>query len=264
MEKVKVSPLTEIEYAECFQVFAERSHEYEVMLSNIMNIINNMNNKKIKMLSIGAGTGYFDSQILKKINHEVIYHAIEPNEKHITLLQKTLEPYKNIKIHKNYFSENTRLDEKYDVILFSHSLYPINNPYSSVKNALNFLEDTGKLIIVHQTSKGMCPFVNKYYKFILFDKSPLADHTFDSNDIVKQLMNKEIKVNSTETYSYIDFSDINNKEIQEKMLSFFLQTNYSKLPYNLQLNMIYDIKNNMDEKNRYLHPTGLITIEYNL
>lgn len=68
MKKILVKPLTEDEYATSFKYFSDRSHEYEVMLNFLIKHINKNNKKTIKILSIGAGTGYFDNMYIKKLD----------------------------------------------------------------------------------------------------------------------------------------------------------------------------------------------------
>lgn len=259
MNQITINPLTESEYADVFKVFSERSHEYEVMLNQIVSIINNLDEKKIKILSIGSGTGYFDNMFLSKINKEFEYTCIEPNDKHISELKTNLKKYNSITINQEYFTETTKLNDTYDIIIFSHSLYPINNPYESILNASKYITKKGKIVIFHQTNTGMCPFVNKYYKLFKFIKPPLANHIFNINDIYEYISkNTKMTVTKKEIESYIDFKNLNDKDM-DKMLSFFLQFDYSKLSKTLQTDMISEIEKNI-QNNNYLHPTGILII----
>ena len=74
--KVNVDPLTESEYAKSFQVFAQRSSEYDAMITWVRDYFDS---SVRSILSIGAGSGYFDEQIIDYLRPER-YVAVEPNQ----------------------------------------------------------------------------------------------------------------------------------------------------------------------------------------
>lgn len=261
-QKIACDPLSEPEYAKCFRTFLDRSHEYDYML-NIVDYIETKSDGSTTILSIGAGTGYFDEQVLNKLKHKVNYYALEPNPIHITELTERLnKTTHNIKIIQDYFSTSSSFDLKFDYILISHCLYPIRNPFNVLHHAISFLnDDKSKLLLFHQGDVGMVNFVNKFNKFLKFSSEPYAKHDYSSKDIIEYLKYNHIKHDLYLLPAYIDLSDVfTNEELLHDMVTFYIQTNTKLLPKELFDEMVEDIKAHTMSDMKYNHPTGMIII----
>lgn len=256
-----VKPLTEKEYVECFKYFSERSHEYEDMLELFTMVIDNLNKRSIEILSIGAGTGVFEEQIIKISNVKINITCLEPNINHIPMLEK-----RNFIVIPEYLSVETKIDKKFDLVLMSHCLYPIKKPIEMIIKSMEFLNSTGKLIIFHQSSIGMYQFISKIWPLINFIDQPIADHSLSIEQIVMDLKNRpSFNYRLTHGYvsSWIDVKDIiqNNIDITHHLLTFFSQTNTKNLDSEIFNKMIQKIKSNIYDEYKYLHPTGILIIQ---
>lgn len=256
MDKLIIEPLNIQQYTETFQVFMHRTHEYEYMIDFLVNELNRQE-KQLRILSIGAGTGCFDRKVIEQLKIKPIYTAIEPNPVHVEELKKALP---DTNIIQDYFTLTYNTKEKYDYILFTHCLYCISEPAAIVNYATNFLNENGKVIVFHQSEIGMFEFVNEFNKYLTFNEKPFANHTISAKDIMKQL-NGKLHCNNHRLDCYIDMSDVfNDKEILHKMLSFFMQTNTKKLPDKIINEMIDELKSGMCVDNKYIHPTDVLVI----
>ena len=262
-EQISCNPLTEPEYAKCFRTFLDRSHEYDYML-NIVDYIQTKPDESTTILSIGAGTGYFDEQVLNKLKNKVNYYAFEPNPIHIIELTERLTKTRhNIKIIQDYFSSETTFDLEFDYILISHCLYPIRNPFNVLHHAISFLKNNNesKLLLFHQGDVGMVNFVNKFNKYLKFSSEPYAKHDYSSKDIIEYLKYNNFKYDLYLLPAYIDLSDVfTNDDILHDMVTFYIQTNTKLLPKQLFDEMVEDIKAHTLNDMKYNHPTGMIII----
>jgi len=272
-------PLNDYEYASSFEVFVNRSSEYEAMISWMCQFINKWQNETILkpcIFSIGAGTGHFDSIILDYICNNFVspryYCAFEPNPIHYEELNKRINKYSfSSDVIREYFTPRTHRSQKFDLILMSHCLYPMPDPLGAIKNAISMLNKNGVLIIFHQTKTGMCEAVNKINnEYLKWNLIPTADHSYSIDDIVRELKNIHIPFNiqieTEESSSYIDFTDIGKNDIiTDEMLSFFIQTKASNLDPKIRANILNQLTQNLVEKDGkllYEHPTGIILIKH--
>jgi len=258
--------LNEEQYAKCFKVFVSRSHEYDNMKSNLIDYLIGMKKQNIKMLSIGAGTGFFDQDVIGILseNHiSVEYHAIEPNPAHLVELHKR---FPDSNIMGCYYTLDTKIDNKFDVILMSHCLYPIPQSIEIVGSTINYLTeskdgfDGGKVIVFHQGSGSMVDYVKKFNEFLNPDRSVYANHTISSDDISQNLSLGSKKISHRILYGYIDMKGIwENDDDLHEMITFFIQTNTRLLPVELYQMMVTELKNK-SPNDVYYHPTGMIVI----
>jgi phospholipid N-methyltransferase len=256
MDKLLIEPLNEKQYADVFNVFMNRSHEYESMIEFLVSEFNK-HNRQLQILSLGAGTGYFDKKVIDRLIIKPSYTALEPNPVYIEQIKETLP---DAKIIQDYFTLTYNTIERYDYIIFSHSLYCISEPWNIINYATNFLMKDGKVIVFHQSERGMYQFVSKFNNYLTFNEKPYADHTYSAKDIAKKL-NNNCKHNRLS--GYIDMSDVfGDKEILHKMLSFFMQTDTNKLPEWIVNEMVNELKANMRD-NKYIHPVDILLINKN-
>lgn len=269
MNNVLFSPsmLTEEQYAKCFSVFVKRSHEYEQMLSAITNYVTSMNNKSIKLLSIGAGTGYFDKNVLDNLKShgiEVEYHAFEPNLVHLKALKERIPDGHIIGDYysKTYLTHNEFMDKKFDIVLLCHCLYPMENPHVIVTSTLKLLSPSGRTIVFHHSAGDMTNFVKHFNKFMNPDRKVRDDQTLSAEDITEYLTVHDIRYEYSKLDGYIDMKDIwTNDEQLYEMVSFFVQADSHELPVELYEQMVAKLKEDTDKHtNKYQHSTGFIVI----
>ena len=76
--------LTEEEYANAFSTFRAKSTEYDAMMSLIKPAINSFGGSAVKVMSIGAGTGCVEDDLIRNYGLNMDYfYAIEPNPSHL-------------------------------------------------------------------------------------------------------------------------------------------------------------------------------------
>ncbi|KAF5002043.1 hypothetical protein FGRMN_654 [Fusarium graminum] len=117
---------------------------------------------QISLLEVGPGPksilAYLPDSLRRRISK---YTALEPNKLFAAELGEWLNSTENtpfppssvVRVRQESFQLDTRTDERYNVILFCHSLYGMSSQLSVVKNALSLLAkepDLGLVIIFHR------------------------------------------------------------------------------------------------------------------
>lgn len=263
-DKITVNPLNEEQYAKTFKEFIGRYKQETSIINKISDQFLINKKKEYNILSIGAGSGNIDKCIFDKINCKINYYAVEPNNYHCNNL---LNNFKNtnyiINIKKDYFDKKFKLDEnlKFDFIFMFHSLYYINDPIESIIHARSFLNEYGKLIIIHQGETGIFEIFNKFNKKVLFSKNKLSDHGLSGSYIIEKLKELNIYCDKTNFKYNIDVSDIfeNNENVTHDIISFIIQTDTKMLPVGLYKKVIEDVKNNTENCN-FVHCDDLLII----
>lgn len=292
--KINVHPLTEKEYAKCFATFTARTTEYSSMITWTEKFLIDKQYQHPKILSIGAGTGHFDEMFIKLLpSPPSLYTAIEPNDTHFQQLKDRLSKYKfETEFVQEYF-EHFSTDQQYDIIIMSHCLYPIPNPSQFMIHASTLLSPEGSLIIFIQTENSMCQFFNKYSALLEWSAPPLADHSVCTKSLCESLDAQHInydlyicpshinidsffhKTNQHDISTNSDYdielqgnsqsrfaasSECDTKIIHD-LLTFYIQTDTTKLPPNIIKDMIHDIKSGVyPGTHNYSHPGGVIVI----
>ena len=209
-------------------------------------------NTDISLLSIGAGTGYFDKNVIDK---SIQYTGIEPNLDCFTRLKENMTTFE-CELLNIYFTTETILKSKYDYILMSHCLYYSPNYEELIKHALKYLNENGKLVVFHITDKGIYEFVKFAYNYIIVGDGTLPLHSFNTSDIVKKL----VKFEEIKLYSYIDMRNVfDDEDILNDMLSFFIQTNFKMLDDDIKVVLIEKLKS-MTDNLKFEHHVGIIVI----
>ena len=250
-------PLTEEEYARVFSVFANISDEYEVMARMASTFItkNKFNENPVKMLSVGAGRGNFELKLVRELGLKLDYiYAVEPNAKHVSELHSILGSLgTEYDISSSFFNTEFQFEEskcdKFDFILFSHSLYGFKDSRGSVHYASKFLKPEGKLVIFNQ-GEGATAAIFTY----LMDKSDpkifspgqcIGDHSLTATKIMSQLKedSSNLTISTMRERCYEDVDDfvrrVNSPERNYK-IDFSLQAEFDKLSEEAK-NHIYDM-----------------------
>ena len=225
------------------------------------------NQKPLHLMSIGAGTGLFEDKLIRKYGLAVDYfHAIEPNEKLLEELERTVAKW-NVKytIEKTYFTSEYHTKEKFDLILMSHCLYYIPNPAEAICSAKSFLKEDGKLLIFHQSERGVCEVHRKFLSLASLKRAPLLfiNHGISIEDLSYALQRKGIEHYIREEPSYIGMEDFIEKR-GSHVVSFMLQTWYENLPLSTQEEIYIFVKNRCTnpEAGTYLfqHPSAMMVV----
>lgn len=265
-----VDPLTESEYASVFRTFISGSTEYEQIRTLARPFIDGLEGKAIDLMSIGAGTGCLEDDFIHELGLKVAtFLAIEPNSDHLSELKQTVSKWGDVKlkIDSQYFDDKYETSSKFDMVLMSHSMYCVNNPTSVILKAKSFLKPNGRLFLISQTEKGGHELFARMMEVVTMNQ-PINDHFVTSKGISEALVNNAIKHQVKMGPSHLevtDFIERRNSPTANDVVTFFLQTDYSKLEKLLQDEIYEMVKERSvqmkDGKHMFCHPTGMIVVE---
>ena len=196
------------------------------------------------IFSIGAGRGNFEKTLVQNLGLKVKYIcAIEPNPTLAEELDAVLNSLETeCKIIHSYFDKDFEFEEgsceKFDLILFSHSLYAFQRPHEMVLHATNFLNPGGKILVL-LLGAGSCQHLVEY----LANKSDpnvyslnklINDNSLRPEKLVMPLVDKSLSLSiSVMEEAYYDcFDDFVRKTGAPgcfESMSFFLQAEYEAL-----------------------------------
>lgn len=264
-----VKPLTDMEYAECFNAFKRVSSEWmaieEWLAKDFVPSIGGR--KSAKVLSIGSGTGDFDLILMRMLLDEIpdlSYTALDPNESHNEIF---LDRYKNsglqlasFRIIAKPFCEDS-FEGGFDLIHLTHCLYYIPDRKMAIKRAYDLLNPGGILLIFHQTPLGINEIQRAYLKRAKGHEKEL----FSSYDIIQILKELKLKFNFDILISDVDVTDcIKENDIGKKILNFFMESNLEGLDGTLRNEIICalkDVSRNDDGRYFLFHPSGIFWIK---
>ncbi len=222
-------------YAECFEAYKRISTEWECMRQWIHdNLLDSLSHKEnISILSVGSGSGDFDLQLIELLASKfksVDYVAVEPNKVHSQQFKiRTITyPLQGIRfrIHTLPFEE-LRIDERFDLIHFTHCLYYIPDRARAVLKALNMIVDYGIVLIFHHTPMGINQIQRRFLKRVKGTEKDI----FCSKELQDILDRHHIRYRLNMMDSFLDVSDclIADSETTQKLISFFLECDTRQL-----------------------------------
>ena len=238
-------PLTEEEYARTFSIMKDISTEYEAMLQMADKFItdNKFNENPVKMLSVGAGIGNLETELVRKLGLKLDYIcAIEPNTTHVPKLQSSLKSLDTrYDIISSFFNTDFQFEEntgdKFDFILFSNSLYGFDDPHGAVLHATKFLNKGGKMLIFNQgggaTAAIFTYLMNRSDPDIFSPEKCIGDHSLTAEKIISQLKgSSELMISTMRERCFEDVDDFvkrTDKPERDYKIDFSLQAEYGKL-----------------------------------
>ena len=271
-KKVAVLPLTEEEYIAAFNTFSSNTTQYGFMLEMIKPVVESFNGKHIDLMSIGAGTGCFENDLVTKMGLDVSYfHVVEPSEDHREQLkQKVISwGYTKLAVDKSYFTENYETEHKFDLILMPHCLYHMDNIDLVILKAISLLKAQGKIVIfVHSETGADSELFFKAMEHMEYISRPLADEGVTRKSICEILAKNSIHYTTSREGScatdVTQFIKRQKASTTNDAVSFFIQTRFEKLPQELRKELYELVKERVvhtDEDTFMLpHPTVMIII----
>ena len=170
---------------ETYEEFHNRSDHTEQFLAFVEEHRKELFNSNAKScLSIGAGLGDVDTQLIKALLPAVTtYHAVEPFARHFPVLHKNIGELalerENLETH---FSLTTAEDytgpgKEVDIIFIFHSLYYIKDPERLLRRCLSWLTPGGHVMITLTDETSL---VAKMEGVFNDDRSSYADDPLES------------------------------------------------------------------------------------
>lgn len=214
-------------YIEGFSVLEKYSEEYPLMISHLLDTVYHNFKTGFSMLDIGAGTGNFATDFIRQCAVPVLgYTAIEPSSDHIAKLQKNFKKLPiNIEIINEYYSPETVLEKKFDLVMFSHSMYCfLPDPEPFLLHSMDLLSKDGIVVIYHGSPSNFCNILNILFRDIL-PPDRVTDPTFTSWEVRNILKKNQISHSVSFLPGYFRADDIfrpENVRIMHELITFSL------------------------------------------
>ena len=271
-QKKVLKMLDNNEYVKMFATFKENSNQDEVVRDGIIApIIKKYGGKAFDLMSIGAGVGWLEDDIIRHPELKVnIILAIEPNPEHVEKIREKSAKWKDTisYIETGYFNDDYNTIMRFDVILMVNSIYYIRDPIGVIIKAKSFLKPGGQIMIVMQGEQGNFELTSCLHKQVKFSQSMYTYNLENSALLVERLQKNNIKYQMQNFNGLLDVTDFierKNTPSCNDTISFILHSKYEDLDNELQ-DYIYKIANEraiVTKDNRYLysHVNSLIIIE---
>lgn len=180
-----------------------------------------------KVLSLGCGSGIFDSeliQIIQQHNVQWSFKGLDFSRTDLDYFQDKIATLdrgvqKNITLQYKKFTSSIDLGERYDLITMIHFLHSFDNVLPIIKNSLNHLLPDGKLLIVQQTEHGIAELKAQF-------SSLLPNQKFHSSEKIKALLKSENIIFSCEVIdTAFDVSILRQRSLDALLLMSFCFSN---------------------------------------
>lgn len=208
-----------------YQVFLESWHKNREIAIDLM-LQNLKPQGSINVLSVGAGSGIFDVQVINALqqhlpeNLTLKYVAVEPNHMDCQRYEKAISvlDLANVEmvIHEDKI-EDFQTSEKFDLIHYTHCLYHMpGSEKQIVQNGMQMLKDNGCLVITlctkdatilktiskyaeltgegfaemleMQQMQAMIDELGLFYKLVTYPEYLDVKHCFDKNSTAGKVM----------------------------------------------------------------------------
>jgi len=186
--------LTHDEYARAFKTFLNSSTEQKQSSGWFKQVVESLEGKAVKFLSIGAGFGRVENEMVEKHGLKMsFYYAIEPGQKHRATLEENIKswgfdiPYE---IDPSYFTPAFKTEHRFDVVLMSHALYGIPKWREVLEHTISLLAPGGKVVLFHHAETFPQVELCKYGKLV---PPPIGNHTILPSDVADFLNEKNIQ-----------------------------------------------------------------------
>ena len=134
--RTPVKTLDAQRYAQTFAVFVARSYEYPAMTDRLVGFADQLP-EGFACLDIGAGTGKVIRDWLARGGRRPgRYAAVEPNPAHAAELREAVASLGiDARVDEAPFDAAYPIPGRFDLVLFSHSLYWLADPVGCVRHA---------------------------------------------------------------------------------------------------------------------------------
>ncbi len=254
-------------YAETFSVFVSRSHEYAAMLDRLAAVADTLPTD-FDCLDVGAGPGMVVRDWLSlKGPRPKRYVAIEPNPAHSTPLGETIaELGLDGQILTDPFHGEFPKPGHFDLILFSHSLYWMNDPIACVRHAYNWLKPGGVLQMFVQGPFGFRTLFQQFNPLLERDRPADVDHGLSSHELMQGLRAHGLCPELAFDPTPVELTNMFDKGMErerDEFISFVLQVEFAQLAEPIKSDVIQCLRAGcVDVAGKLLwhHPNATIQI----
>ena len=238
----QILPLNNSYYAQCLEIFEANSDQRLGLLGWLeANIVAKMSQGANAILSVGCGTGAFDECILRYARQrmkQVTYLGIEPNEISAAEFSQTMGKQASnqvgVSVLLQKFEEQV-FENKFDLILFVHSIYYLENRNDAIDAALKALKPGGELVIVIAPDEELNKIANLMWQRQMEQKSWFSDDVrahFDARGLDYSEARVSANLNAKGCFG-------ESTEVGRNIVDFIVQTQTDQLPTGLR-NDIFD------------------------
>jgi len=188
--------------------------------------------EKPKILSLGCGTGIFDTALIKIIQQQKTQWSFTGLDFSVTDLELFRENLaaldeqirSRVSLQYKKFEPSTDMGERYDLITMIHFLHSFDDVMPIIKNALRHLSAEGRLLIIQQNKQGVAEIKDEFLDILPNQKFHC------SNQIKQQLYAENISFTSHTIEASFDVSIMQEMSLDTLLLmSFCLVNDLSKL-----------------------------------
>ena len=198
-------------------------------------------------LDIGAGTGMvLRDWIARRRSIPGRYTALEPNPLHAAALRKAIESLAlDGQVTEEPFHSAYELGETYDLALFSHSLYYMEDPVGCVRRAHGALEEGGCVL----------------------DRPSGPNNGFSSHELIGGLRDAGLSCEVRYDPTPLDLTglfDAGAERERDELLSFCLQVEFGQIAEPLKSDVIDYLRTACVEQSGRLHwhkPTATVIVQ---
>ena len=249
------------------------------------------------VLSVGAGTGHFDADLLAAVLPDVTrWVGVEPNAAQAARLRAAMAglppavarrlaappEVREAPFDAAFVAAALAAGERHDLVLFTHCLYHMDPPAAAVAMALPLLRPRGRVAVLNQTDEGMCALVRRFrprWAFVDRERGapcpPLADHCLSVEALAAAL---EARGDARRVAARVHVRDSGidlrpfcgggggrspaREAALLRMLTFFAQVRVAELPAGLRDELVLELERRAAAGGGWLrHPTGLLVAE---
>lgn len=255
-------------YAETFAVFVARSHEYPAMLDRLVEAADGLPDG-FACLDVGAGTGMVVRDWMARGGRRPgRYVAVEPSPMHAGPLRETVATLgiAQTDVLDRPFDARFPIPGRFDLVVFSHSLYWIPAPAACVRRAHDALNDGGTVLAFLQSPMGVHPLFKLFDPLLERDRPNACDHALSSHELTLALRDEGLapRVDLDPTvHDLTGLFDAGNERERDDFLSFCLQAEVGELGEPLESDLVAYLRAACVEQNGRLHwpqPTAAVWV----
>ena len=264
----RVSSLNMTRYAETFDVFVRHSLEYDQILSAIRTEVQGLP-QGFDMLDIGAGTGEVIHALVQSARLvPSLYVAFEPNTAHFKALSGTIRALDlaAFDLRPDPFDADTCLDSRFDFVLFSHSLYWMDDPARVFEHAIGLLKSGGTVMGILQGPYGVHTLLGLFEKRFERLTPMLQNNSFSSHELLAGLRARGLKPKCQMMPTPLDMTglfDLGREKELSELMSFCLQLEFEELAPDLREEIVDHVQGAMvcmGQQSLWFIPNAVVTV----
>ncbi len=249
-------PLEGERYKDGQLIFRRSSNQQQLMLEWLeRNFVSQPGSEPIRFLSIGAGTGIFDTQLIQeflKRDRQIQYEGIDPNVEVLRLLEASLRPLEGAKLEASVILsdfESFQTPKRFNFILLVHTHYFFFDLRQSLQKAWDLLEEGGSIVLYSALDIFLSQFFNVTFE------SNFGHPPWLSHHVQEALNGLNIPFRSESIYAELDISACFGADAKaaHDLLAFIIHADVTDKPgVDILLSCLKE--NAVRENGRYLLP----------